>query len=84
ARIKLSIKVFMEKPIRLFLLFRNYMTWSVPVSGNMTRTFIWFVVIQFSRFRPSQRIPDTLSLPRSVKRAIQPAVPPEQLPVGDK
>ena len=43
-------KSFMEKPIWLFLLFRNYMTWSVSVSRNVTRTFIWFVVIQFSRF----------------------------------
>ncbi len=69
-------KSFMEKPIWLFLLFRNYMTWSVSVSENVTRTFIWFVVIQFSRFQPSQRVPDALSLPRSVKKAIQPAVPP--------
>ncbi|MDY6303378.1 MAG: hypothetical protein SPL32_03755, partial [Succiniclasticum sp.] len=33
------------------LLFRNYMTWSIFVAENGTRTFIWFLVIQFSRFR---------------------------------
>ena len=46
-------KVLWKSRFGSSLLFRNYMTWSVPVSGNMTRTFIWFVVIQFSRFLPS-------------------------------
>jgi hypothetical protein len=26
------------------------MTWSIFVSKDVTRTFIWFLVIQFSRF----------------------------------
>jgi hypothetical protein len=40
----------MEKPIWLFFVVSKLMTWSIFVSEDVTRTFIWFLVIQFSRF----------------------------------
>jgi hypothetical protein len=43
-------KSFMEKPIWLFFVVSKLMTWSIFVSEDVTRTFIWFLVIQFSRF----------------------------------
>jgi hypothetical protein len=47
-------KSFMEKPIWLFFVVSKLMTWSIFVSEDVTRTFIWFLVIQFSRF-PKKR-----------------------------
>jgi hypothetical protein len=57
----------MEKPIWLFFVVSKLMTWSIFVSEDVTRTFIWFLVIQFSRF--PARVPDALALSQGDSRA---------------